>query len=556
MSIFSFRRHLPKLKAIFDVRARLALVALVLVVPLMMDRVHILETSRANQVKAASAELAGAARRGAQAQREMVKGVEGVLRTAASVYIHASRMGRPCALLDAGFKVNMPGFGNISVANKNGRIVCSTLPVLVGIDITDRHYFHDALTKRGLVLSDYLIGKAYGDPSIMAAFPTSAIDPDVDAVIVTSVALTWLEEIVGKWAARNGMSVALIDSSGAVLASKPATDNSAAQRAMIERVMVSTGDEFVGSTKSEVNGEQRMLASARVPDTNARLVVSIDERAILAAIDRDIRAAYLQLGLVGLLVLIGAWFMSERLIIRPIQLLTNAATRFGAGDMTARTVQNGLPPEFAPLAQAFNGMATRLAERERELLNVNSQLSVLASVDTLSGLANRRAFDSRMTFEWLKAEHDSARLALAMIDVDHFKAFNDTYGHLDGDACLTRIGDVLTRVAGEVKGFGARYGGEEFALMLPGVDAVRMAEVGEMIRAGIEALNLPHGGAPLGRITVSVGVAATVPAAGQNPADLIEAADAGLYMAKRRGRNTVVEHGEIRTVDQVVARAV
>ena len=325
---------------------------------------------------------------------------------------------------------------------------------------------------------------------------------------------------------------------------------------MIERVMGSTGDEFTGTMKSDDSGEQRMFASAHVPDTKARLIVSIDEHAMLASIDRDIRAAYLQLGLVGLLVLIGAWFMSERLIIRPIQLLTNAATRFGAGDMTARTVQNGLPPEFTPLAHAFNAMATRLAERERELLNLNSQLSVLASVDTLSGLANRRAFDSRMNFEWLKAEHDSATLALAMIDVDHFKAFNDTYGHLDGDTCLTKIGDVLTRVAGEVKGFGARYGGEEFALMLPGADAARMAEVGEMIRAGIEALDLPHSGAPLGRITVSVGIAATTPVAGQNAADLIEAADAGLYMAKRRGRNTVVEHGEIRTVDQVMALAV
>jgi diguanylate cyclase (GGDEF)-like protein len=556
MSFFSFRRHLPKLKAIFDVRARLALVALILVGPLMLDRVHILETSRANQVKAASAELASAARRGAQAQREMVKGVEGALRTAATIYVHASRLGRPCALLDAGFKVNMPGFGNISVANKDGKIVCSTLPILVGVDITDRHYFHDALKTRSFVLSDYLIGKAFSDPSIMAAFPTSAVNPDVEAVIVTSVALNWLEEIVGRSAARNGMTVSLIDGHGAVLASKPASDDSAAQRSMIERVMASTGDEFSGSAKSELAGEQRMFASARVPETNARLAVSIDERSMLAAIDRDIRAAYLQLALVGLLVLIGAWFMSERLIIRPIQLLTNAATRFGAGDMTARTVQNGLPPEFVPLAQAFNGMATRLAEREKELLNLNSQLSVLASVDTLSGLANRRAFDNRMTFEWLKAEHDSARLALAMIDVDHFKAFNDTYGHLDGDTCLTRIGEVLARIAGEVKGFGARYGGEEFALMLPGADAVRMAEVGEMIRVSIEELGLPHGGAPLGRITVSVGVAAAVPAPGQNPADLIEAADAGLYMAKRRGRNTVVEHGEIRTVDQVVALAV
>ena len=299
-----------------------------------------------------------------------------------------------------------------------------------------------------------------------------------------------------------------------------------------------------------------MFAASRIPETNARLIVSIDERAMLASIDRDIRAAYLQLAMIGLLVLVGAWFMSERLIIRPIRLLTNAATRFGAGDLSARSVQSGLPPEFAPLAQAFNAMATRLAERERELLNLNSQLSVQASVDALSGLANRRAFDSRLNFEWVKAEHERGKLALAMIDIDHFKAYNDTYGHLDGDACLTKVGDVLSKVANEVKGFGARYGGEEFSLMLPGADAARMAEVGEMIRAGIEALDLPHGGAPLGHITVSVGIAATAPVAGQNPLDLIEAADAGLYMAKRRGRNTVVEHGEIRSVDQVMALAV
>ena len=200
-------------------------------------------------------------------------------------------------------------------------------------------------------------------------------------------------------------------------------------------------------------------------------------------------------------------------------------------------------------------MATRLAERERELLNLNSQLSVQASVDALSGLANRRAFDSRLNFEWVKAEHERGRLALAMIDIDHFKAYNDTYGHLDGDACLTKVGEVLMKVATDVKGFGARYGGEEFSLMLPGADAARMAEVGEMIRAGIEALDLPHGGAPLGYITVSVGIAVVAPVPGQNQLDLIEAADAGLYMAKRRGRNTVVEHGEIRSVDQVMALA-
>lgn len=101
MSAASFRRYLPKFKTIFDVRARLVLLALILVVPLMLDRVNILESSRANQVKAASAELARVARRGAEAQREMVMTVAGVLRTAASIYVHASSLGRPCALISS-----------------------------------------------------------------------------------------------------------------------------------------------------------------------------------------------------------------------------------------------------------------------------------------------------------------------------------------------------------------------------------------------------------------------------------------------------------------------
>jgi diguanylate cyclase (GGDEF)-like protein len=556
MSDISLRRYLPKLKTIFDVRARLVLLALILVVPLMFDRVHILETTRTHQVKAASADLADIARRGAQAQREMVKSVEGMLRTAASIYVHANRLGRPCALLESGFRVNMRGIGNISVAGTNGRVLCSTLPHLVGVDVTDRHYFHDALAKRQFVLSDYVIGKAYGDPMIIAAFPTSAINADTEAVIITSISLSWVQELIGRTAATDGMTLTLVDGGGAVLASKPPADSSPISRAVITQAMAKGGDETVGSVQTGQSDDGRMFASARVPETNARLIVSIDEHAMLASINREIRAAYVQLALGGLLVLIGAWFMSERLIIRPIRLLTSAATRFGAGDLTARSVQSGLPPEFAPLAQAFNGMATRLAERERELMNANSQLSVLASVDTLSGLANRRAFDSRLNFEWLKAEQENGKLALAMIDIDHFKTFNDTYGHVDGDTCLTKVGDVLSTIANEVKGFGARYGGEEFALMLPGADAARMAAVGEMIRARIEALAMPHSGAPLGRITVSVGIAATSPVTGQNPLDLIEAADAGLYMAKRRGRNTVVEHGDIRSVDQLMALAV
>ena len=556
MTELNFRRYLPKFRTILDVRARLVLVALVLVVPLMLDRVRVLENIRAEQIQAGEMRLAAIARRGANEQRQMVKTVEGVLRTSASIFRHSYKLGSPCGLLESGFKVNLPGIGNISVVGTNGRVLCSTLPRLVGIDITDRRYFHEALEQRRFVLSDYVISRGDGIPAVIAAFPTPAQSSGgVEAVMVTSVALDWLEDIINRSPDTAGITIRLVDSKGTVLAARPATEESPIERAVIDRALAATSDEISATVKLEGSPQEHVFASIRVPDTNARLIASIDKRQMLGSIDRDIRTAYIQLALVGLLVLLGAWFMSERLIIRPIRFLTGVATRFSAGDFSARSARMSLPQEFIPLAQAFNAMAKTLAERERELLDLNSQLAVLASVDTLSGLANRRAFDSRLDFEWMKAMHESTTLSLAMIDVDHFKLYNDNYGHLEGDACLTKVGEVLAAVAAEVKGFGARYGGEEFAIMLPATDAKRMTEVADLVRSRIEALGMAHKASPIGHVTVSIGVAATVPTSGQNASDLIEAADAGLYMAKRRGRNTVVEHSALRMVDQVMALA-
>src|SRR6202007_315804 len=147
---------------------------------------------------------------------------------------------------------------------------------------------------------------------------------------------------------------------------------------------------------------------------------------------------------VSLIVLIGAWFVAEQFIIRPIRLMTSTAHRFGQGDLSARASGSGLPAEFRPLAAAFNFMATQLAERERNLIANNDRLTVMASIDVVSGLANRRGFQSRLEFERLTLLHLEGSLALMMIDVDPFKLFNDSYGHPEGDACLSRVGQVLS----------------------------------------------------------------------------------------------------------------
>jgi diguanylate cyclase (GGDEF)-like protein len=299
------------------------------------------------------------------------------------------------------------------------------------------------------------------------------------------------------------------------------------------------------------DGSQHAISYARIAGTGARLIVCIDEAEVTAAIDTDIRNAYLQLLFVILFVLLGALFAAQKLIIKPINMMTAVATRFGEGAWTARVNRKGLPAEFVPLARAFNAMAAQLGQRERELVATNDRLTVIASIDMLSGLANRRGFQSRLDFEWMKAQQYDCELSLLMIDVDHFKLYNDTYGHPEGDACLTRLGETLSGISAETMGFAGRYGGEEFCLLLPNTDAARACEIGEMVRIAVQDLALPHVTSSHERVTVSVGVACTKPNASQRPGDLIEAADAALYAAKHRGRNTVVEHGIVRLADDV-----
>src|SRR6185437_9490106 len=195
------------------------------------------------------------------------------------------------------------------------------------------------------------------------------------------------------------------------------------------------------------------------------------ETKVSAAINREIRTAYLQLCFVCLFVLLGALVAAEKLIIDPVEMMAAAAKRFGQGDWSARAGRNRLPAEFVPLARAFNAMAAQLGERERELIATNDRLTVMASIDMLSGLANRRGFQSRLDFEWMKAQQCDSELSLLMIDVDHFKLYNDSYGHPEGDSCLSRLGETLSGIAAETMGFAGRYGGEEFCLLLPNTES-------------------------------------------------------------------------------------
>ena len=277
----------------------------------------------------------------------------------------------------------------------------------------------------------------------------------------------------------------------------------------------------------------------------ARLVVGLDEAVVNSEIDDEISFAYFQLALFGILVLIAAWFGGEHLILRPIRSLVQTATRFGGGELQARAAQRPLIAEFEPLAAAFDDMAAKLATREEELRIANQHLEELASLDGLTGLANRRGFDHELERRWQHAREQRRLLALLMVDIDYFKLFNDGYGHVRGDACLSAVAETLSLVTLNDAVLVARYGGEEFAVLVPGLDTARATALGEEVRRAVEDLLVTHAEAPCGFVTISVGVASLVPDNQQAAADLVEAADNALYAAKRRGRNAVVAHAPL-----------
>ncbi len=179
-----------------------------------------------------------------------------------------------------------------------------------------------------------------------------------------------------------------------------------------------------------------------------------------------------------------------------------------------------------------------LKEMQLQLEERNEQLKQLSSLDGLTGIPNRRRFDEVLESEWKRGVRTSEPLCLIMVDVDHFKAYNDHYGHPAGDFCLKRIARALSSVLKRPMDIVARYGGEEFSAILPGTNAKGGDLVAEKLRSIVEQLDIEHAESPgYGRITVSIGTSAVLPSMGAYPTDLIKAADKALYKAKSLGRN-------------------
>jgi two-component system chemotaxis family response regulator WspR len=177
---------------------------------------------------------------------------------------------------------------------------------------------------------------------------------------------------------------------------------------------------------------------------------------------------------------------------------------------------------------------------QQQLLDTNLVLQRLMNSDGLTGLSNRRHFDEYLELEWRRAMRDQTQLSLLMIDVDFFKTYNDSFGHVEGDEALRKVANSIREASSRPSDLPARYGGEEFALVLPNTSPGGARLVAEKLRMAVAALKIPHIAPAEGScLTISIGLSTMTPVQGTDCRQLIMAADKGLYTAKHNGRNLV-----------------
>ena len=527
-----------------SLRANLGFFLLFAVLILIADRCYELMRIRSEAVTSAISETLDAARIGAERQADVIAGAKAVLRLAVDSPASAADAGASCHDSFRKIVADLPWLRGIWVTDPDGHAICGSSNSIPTASIADRAYFQQATASGTFALSDYIVSRFSQSPGIVAAMPRMRGDA-VESVVVLAIEVDWQTQIAAQTGSRHGAEVLLLDSAGTVVAGYPPTDARVGRRIFSDPKLAAALKGPDGTIDSDaLDGEHLIISHARLSEMNAVLVVMLPFDSVIAKAGRRARNQIVEILIAAVGSLAVIWIGGERLIMRPIQNLTRGAIRLGSGELGTRIPTEGLAPEFKRLGDSFNDMAVMLRARDAELRRANDRLHELASKDALTDIANRRGFDDCFALECDRARRGGEPLALLAIDVDHFKRFNDCYGHIEGDNCLRRVAGALREAATRAGDFAARTGGEEFALLLPHTDLDAAARMAESVRADIEALNLPHKQSPEERVTVSIGVAAMRGDRDADLASLIKRADAALYRAKHSGRNRVAFEGE------------
>lgn len=515
-------------------RVRLAAIVLIASIPFVFSELNQLKDTLRRDTDAALERLSDKTSALVDRQRDVVDTARSMLTLLAQIPDVRGNHPDRCSLSLATAAAGQPWIQSLAVADASGNLLCSNTGVLVG-NVAGQPFFIEAGYKREFVFSGAMKGAASGRVVAVAAYPVFGRD-GLDRMLLATVDLVWLARVAENEAARDSREFLLLDDAGTILTRSPdaekwvGRDMSATPlvKAAV-RNEAGTG-RFVG-----VDGVERIYNYRAVPEMQAYVALGARPDDVLAEAFAAHEQAQLQIGVITLTILIAAIFLGEVLLAQPIRGLIEAAERFGHGAFSVRADSGSGAPELRMLAETMNAMADRLANRE-------ASLSLQAKIDPLTGLSNRRGFDEALSATCSAGE--GRPMALLFLDVDHFKVYNDLLGHSEGDEALKVVAACIAESVREGVDTPARYGGEEFAVICPGADEDTAVRVAERIAAALDARALPHPRRRGATVSVSIGVAA---ASGTlaDPRELVAAADAALYAAKRHGRGRVERHSDL-----------
>ena len=390
----------------------------------------------------------------------------------------------------------------VMVVDATGRITLhSKLATSPAANVADRDYFVAQRDNPGLGL---FVSRVYrsrlraNDPSIALSRRLQTDDGRFDGIVVGALRLDYFKRLFQNLQLGPHGTLTLFSTDGHIVMRYPMRDEDIDRdisAADSTRRMIAGGNSGCFVAVAAIDGVNRLYTYTRVGTLPLILAVNL-------SVD-DIYANW----------------QTQAFIIGPVLVLLCLST--------------------LGLTVLFCREVGRRSAAERRLLNSSRELAVMAATDGLTGLGNRRTMEAEVQDECQRALRTGNPIALLMLDVDHFKLYNDRYGHPEGDDVLRRVSrglqGVITRPADTV----SRYGGEEFVILLPNTDERAALAVAERVRASVEALAITHEASPIGVVTISIGAAVWYPALGDADAGLLKLADLALYKAKHAGRNRV-----------------
>jgi diguanylate cyclase (GGDEF)-like protein len=426
-----------------------------------------------------------------------------------------------------------PDCDALLVVDGRGRFVASSGGRMSGVQFSQ-----DRLT--GLRTSDALVGDAYwdtglGKAAIALAVPIRQADGKYVGALMAKLNLRAVADVLQRLAPREegggngggGDVYVVTDQGKLILRSRVSSADLMRTKLPTETAQALVDREGTSVEYKRADGQDVIGTLRRVPALRWAAVVEMPRA---EAFRQAGGGGGTGLVLLALLVAAALAAYVGLLILRPLRRLSGVAAKVAAGDLSVE-LPTGAGGEIGQLTQVFKNLVARVREREGQ-----GELERLSVTDALTGLYNRRHLMGTLANEVQRSRRLRRTFSVLLADVDHFKQYNDTQGHLGGDAALVKVAEVLRKMTRGVDSV-ARYGGEEFVVMLIEAPIATAAAVGERIRARVAAEEFSGG-----RMTVSVG-AAEYPTHGDTPEELIASADAAMYQAKGEGRDRVVVAG-------------